>query len=351
MNNPGDSRAREDQPEVDPPIPEAIRRVSRPLHSVPLPPDLDDKALALIRNAVAAPDAPRAPVELNRARSGSARFKPLVWSGAAAVALFALGLAWYALRDSGATIAGEILRTRGNVQRDGRALATPESSGAALTSGESYELAGEALIYLKLAPGFTVRVLGPAKFQVLATGLALQHGRLALLANAEGLSPAERAQHQTMHAAFRIATPRADYRLLGTMAALQVGTTTKRTELLRVLEGALALRMRNATAELRTEAGRAYDAVDQRGYALAASDRLDLERMRASLAAPGAPAAFNLEEIRAVYGSVSEFTLRDGRILQGFLVRTQAGQTLQTPAGPVPVTPADIVSFTLLESP
>lgn len=349
MNNPGDSRARDGQTESDPPIPEAIRRVQRPLHSIPLPPELDAKTLALIRQAAAGQSAP---VELNDARRRAGNRRALLWSGAAAAsALFALGLAWYALRDGGATIAGEILRSRGEVQRDGRALPAPESTGAALAAGESYELGPEALIYLKLAPGLVVRVLGPAKFQVRGAGLALDHGRLALLANDERLSADQRAEHHKVHAAFRIATPRAEYRLLGTMAALHVQTGARRAELLRVLEGALAVRMYNASADLRADAGRAFDAIDQRLFALAANERTDLERIRASLETPDAPVGLNLEEIRAVYGSVSEFTLRDGRVLQGFLVRTEAGETLQTPAGPVPVEPTDIVSFTLLDSP
>ncbi len=352
MSNQSDSTARDDQSEIDPPIPEAIRRVQRPLHSIPLPPELDEKTLAMIRKAVAAPAAQGAPIELHDARRRSGRNRAFVWSSAAAAAaLFAVGLVWYAFQESAATMAGEIVRTRGNIQRDGRAFEMPATTRATLAADESYELADEALVYLKLAPGFTVRVLGPAKFRVLPAGLALELGRVALLAADADLSDAERAEHLKVHAAFRIATMRADYRLLGTMATLEVQSGNETLELLRVHEGALAVRLQNANADLRTEAGRAFDVIKERSYALTTNERRDLERTRASLAAPGAPSALNLEEIRAVYGSVSEFTLRDGRVLQGFLVRTAAGETLQTPAGPVTVNPADIVSFTLLDAP
>ncbi len=340
---------RDDPTNADPPIPEAIRRVRAPLHTLPLPEDLDASTLALIRTAASAQSAPPA---RSAVRTPAVWRKPRVWYGAAAAnALFALGFGWYALRQSPAPLQGELVRLSGGLDRDGEILESRTESGDGLAVGETFTLADDGLLYLQYAPGFTVRIIGPARFRVRATGLALEAGRLALFASADRLSGAELAEQQRAHAAFRIETARAEYRLLGTMAELHVSAAPARTEVLRVLDGALGVRLHATSAELRAGAGSAFNAVERRAFALEPEDRVALQRVRASLIDPRSSAALNLEEIRAIYGSVSEFTLRDGRILQGFLVRTEAGEAIQTPAGPVAVEPADILSFTLLDAP
>lgn len=61
------------------------------------------------------------------------------------------------------------------------------------------------------------------------------------------------------------------------------------------------------------------------------------------------PARLTLEELRAMYGSVSEFRLRDGRILQGFLIQVPDGHIVRTPDGSVVIRMADVESVVLLE--
>ncbi|MEQ9363770.1 MAG: hypothetical protein RIF32_05990 [Leptospirales bacterium] len=356
--------------EEGPPPPGLAQRMHR-LDSEDLPPELDSRVLAQIRSETASGGSRPIPAPANRLKT--------VGRIAAALVLVGVG-AWLGVRawSWGNALPVTVVATVGAMTVDGRSFAQANAAPSeGLSTGSEVVLESGALLYLEYAPGFLLRVVGPAKFFPRSSGIELRHGALALLASRRdsersGESAPVSDDFDQVHARFRLQTTRAEYRLTGTCFELRSygdpnpenGAPNSRGEELLVLEGAVAVDIDGEEAAtvgggegLRLPAGLASEGdggLNEPGiFTLQEYDREGLGATRESLhryiAAPDAPPGLSVEELRALYGSVMRFQLRDGRTLVGFMLQTPDGDFIHTGDGRIRINPAEVLSFVLVD--
>ncbi len=357
------------------PPPSGLAARQARLEDEALPEHLDARVLREIRTAAAGEDG--TPARLTRTTPAVRRLFP----AAAALLILTGAAAWFAFgvwQPRGGfpvrvlSAAGPISDSR----NESEFRLSEIGADALLPPASRLELKRGSLLYLEYAPGFIVRLTGPAQVEFAERGLTLQNGQLDLLAQEsapESESPAdsshdsERADFLQVHEGFRLRTARAEYRLLGTCLRMRSGPERDR---LQVLEGAVAVSPTNGGA-VQIGAGQSLqlseaqsDASATGAVPLGADERRALDAMRLSLARfvgadgaarPNAGAgteasvSLSIEDLRAIYGSVMRFELRGGRSLVGSMVRTAEGDFIHTVDGLQPVQSADVLSFQLVE--
>lgn len=358
------------------PPPPALAERQRRLESESLPPDLDAQVLEQIRAGVKEATRDAQDLETTRITTTSrlaANRLLRIASAAAAILIVGFG-AWLGLRGwiSGDALNVSALHVIGPVTLNETAFAVGEDKRQnRIISGSELALESGALLYLEFAPGFVVRVAGPARLYTRATGIELTSGELALLADGQGF-PGSAKEYEQAHSRFRLQTPGASYRLLGTCFQIQVPNATDAAEpvedQLLVLEGAVEVKVEAIVARVSAgEGARLRQGADPtnhiegnpRIFVLQEYDREGLSAMRDSLQRFASPdgkmnrdaliSTATVEELRALYGSVMEFQMRDGRSLVGFMLQTPDGDFIHTVDGRIAVRAADVLSFVLLE--
>lgn len=366
--------------EAEPPA--FVRARDAAFDQVPLPEDLD-RRMSLAMQAAGKDFAPVAKADANAneslavpaANRANGYWK---WIGAAAFVMCAGVGVWIASSGAGSApqLAAEFVGASGSYQIDPPANA---AAGTILATGSKLELAERARLDLRYAPGLVLSLRGPARFAIEADGVLLMAGRLHLLADRAAVAAVPMdgatAQFDQAHSTLRLRTAAASYHLLGTYLQLDVQSNR---QVLSVVEGAVGVALNDSTAQV--SAGRVYQLGDaaakpmESELAPDARARLLGERAQLlALALPGeaSPApesadreaeAVSSEGARAGepvtdapvstsdLGPLMEFELRDGRRIQGVLIRRAAGGTVIQPAKgpPVPVQDSDIISFRAL---
>ncbi len=289
------------------------------------------------------------------APANAVRTRRLVGLAAAGVFL-AIGAIFYLTSSSPVTPDFAPLSHTGEILMNGRA---DVRAGRALPNTARLELTARSLLYAGMGERLRLRIAGPAILRYEKrrgrVEIYLERGRLDLRSGGAKIP------------GFVVVTPRSRIVLKGTMFALTVDAEGEST---RLFEGRLTIRdVGGNTVELRRGEKLKFGADDRPERApLSRDDVRELGRINAALAAvasttgagrtagdagdagrPDKRTARSLEDIRALYGFVSEYELADGRRLRGYLVTRDGRSYLHTVKGMIPIRQSDIRSMNLIE--
>ena len=138
---------------------------------------------------------------------------------------------------AGLAVHGRLLAVIGPASLDGRPIGDVPETGIEFPIGANLALPAGTLAYLEYAPGFVARFTGPASVVARYYGCYVTFGEIAVLVDSGEANDAVRSTV----ARFRIVSPRAEYRLSGTVLTLEipVAAIVEGADQLLVLEGAV----------------------------------------------------------------------------------------------------------------